>query len=110
MKKEATKVKGPGFILLSWGGGAGLTDTDICKLRCFIIHLGIHREMPGISSPTPKTRPSSSGISDAFLAGKAWKPLARLPHSKTGTTAGSRCPKKVRADVEPEIWRVKGRG
>ena len=32
MKKEATKVKGPGFILLNWGGGVGLTDLDICKL------------------------------------------------------------------------------
>lgn len=96
MKKEATKEQ-PVFIPLNLERG----------VLILLIHPGIHRVMPDISSPTPKTRPSSSGISDVFLAGKAWKPLARLPRSKTGTTAGSRCPKKVRAEVVPEIWRVK---
>lgn len=56
--------------------------------------------MPGISSPTPKTRPLSFGTSDAFPAEKAWKHHARLPHSKTGTIGGSRCPRKVRVRVK----------
>lgn len=71
-----------------------LASSDAC------VRLWIHRVMPGISSPTPKTRPLSFGISDAFPAEKAWKHHARLPHSKTGTIGGSRCPRKVRVRVK----------